>query len=350
MITTGSDCTGLAVCSFALRILKAANPLRMKVRHVFACDILLESEVITRANFGPDIHWFPTVFSTEFLSAPYVDCFCAGFPCQPFSSMSTTAMGEDDPAGRGTVTSYLLQYVLNRKPRMCLFENVTGLLTKFPETLLRFLTALMDAGYNVSWKTLNSHQVGAVPQTRNRIYIVAVLKSFMTGCIGSIWPSAIPPLPLHAILDPHRDPPGALPSGHGGRMKVLRVLNMITRLNMNPSRIDAVVDAGSIQGRMTSGRIPCLTRTRASGGGFWIISHRRMMTPAEMMRSQGLRPTDVCGTEHMSARTLGSMLGNSFTCTVVVRLFCKLLPLSGLVSGPLHDPVARESYSVRRIV
>jgi hypothetical protein len=45
VITTGSACTGLAVCSFALRILKAANPLRMKVRHVFACDILLESGI-----------------------------------------------------------------------------------------------------------------------------------------------------------------------------------------------------------------------------------------------------------------------------------------------------------------
>ena len=77
----------------------------------------------------------------------------------------------------------------------------------------------------------------------------------------------------------------------------------------------------------TEGRIPCLTRTVAGRGGFYITSKKRFMTLEEMLRLQGL-PTELAGVAPklgITDRQLAQMVGNAISLsTNILQLL--LLP------------------------
>eukprot|EP00959_Pyramimonas_sp_CCMP1952_P105571 2207288-Pyramimonas_sp.AAC.1 len=81
--------------------------------------------------------------SPEFVEAPYVDVFSAGFACQPFSSEGKNQGVADR---RADVVGPILSYVHHRKPQAVIFENVTGILQqKNLPVLNRILTSLSRA-------------------------------------------------------------------------------------------------------------------------------------------------------------------------------------------------------------
>ena len=106
---------------------------------------------------------------------PDFEMLIGGFPCQPFSMMGAEK-GFDDI--RGTLffrIAEIIQYRINigKKPSVIVLENVRSLKThdggKTFSTIIRILEK--ELKYKVFYEILNSADY-AIPQTRNRTYIV----------------------------------------------------------------------------------------------------------------------------------------------------------------------------------
>lgn len=100
---------------------------------------------------------------------PDFDILCAGFPCQAFSSAGKRQGFADT---RGTLFFEVERILRAKKPQGFILENVEGLVNHDGgRTLDIIISKLLDLGYKVEYKVLNSTQFG-VPQERKRIYIV----------------------------------------------------------------------------------------------------------------------------------------------------------------------------------
>ena len=100
-----------------------------------------------------------------------IDVIAGGFPCQAFS-VAGYRLGFEDP--RGTLYFDLLKLIVEKKPQVVFLENVRNLVSHDGgNTFQVILESLKLNGYFTSWKILNAKDYGNIPQTRERIYIVA---------------------------------------------------------------------------------------------------------------------------------------------------------------------------------
>ncbi|MEK6760901.1 MAG: DNA cytosine methyltransferase [Nanoarchaeota archaeon] len=104
---------------------------------------------------------------------PEHDILCAGFPCQAFS-ISGKQRGFND--ARGTLFFEIARIAKYHQPKVLFLENVKNL-TKhnYGNTLKTILRILDDIGYDAYYNILTASDYG-VPQSRERIYIVAFRK------------------------------------------------------------------------------------------------------------------------------------------------------------------------------
>lgn len=167
MIRYAEFCTGIG--GFRLGIEQSSIDAEL----VYANEINESCESTYRVNFG---HGFDSkdIFSLDPYELPDFDMMCAGFPCQPFSQAGQER-GFDDP--RGVVFFKLLEIVKAKNPAILFFENVPNLQRhNGGKTYATMKACLEDADYEVSEEILDSTYFG-VPQSRPRIYIVALKRS-----------------------------------------------------------------------------------------------------------------------------------------------------------------------------
>ena len=109
----------------------------------------------------------------EELGLENIDIVIGGFPCQGFSSAGRR--DKDDP--RNTLFMDYIRYVKHFSPKLCLIENVVGLLTMKTEDGIYIkdiiIKNLSDIGYTVTYKVLNSADY-KVAQKRRRVIFIAV--------------------------------------------------------------------------------------------------------------------------------------------------------------------------------
>jgi DNA (cytosine-5)-methyltransferase 1 len=130
-------------------------------------------------NFGHEPQ-FGDIRSIDAKDIPDHDLFCAGFPCQAFSTAGKKLGFED---AKGTLFFEICRILDVKRPNYFLLENVKGLLiasyreadgTHVPGTsgqlFYRILESLGDLGYTVQWQVLDSRYW--VAQHRERTYIV----------------------------------------------------------------------------------------------------------------------------------------------------------------------------------
>lgn len=98
---------------------------------------------------------------------PRADIIIGGPPCQPFS-VGGKQQGLKD--SRDGFPAYL-EAVRQIRPRLCLIENVRGMLYKNKKYLMEVSDALNKLGYIVSVKLVKAVELG-VPQNRERVIIV----------------------------------------------------------------------------------------------------------------------------------------------------------------------------------
>jgi DNA (cytosine-5)-methyltransferase 1 len=93
-------------------------------------------------------------------------------PCQPFSKQNRSK-GAADP--RRFLLAEFQRFVVDLLPDFVVVENVPGMQkVEAKGPLLFFVSAIREAGYNVSLETLAASDFG-VPQTRRRLVLVAAL-------------------------------------------------------------------------------------------------------------------------------------------------------------------------------
>jgi site-specific DNA-cytosine methylase len=78
--------------------------------------------------------------------------------------------------------------------------------------------------------------------------------------------------------------------------------------------------------------VPCLTRTRAGCGGYWVTGVNRLLTTREMLRLQGLphQFIEYAAAANVSDRQLRQMIGNGMSVNVLVAILSRVLPAVGL--------------------
>ena len=124
-------------------------------RHNLGCDYLVEG----------DIRKIPADTLPDF------DVLTAGFPCQPFSVAGKQHGFKDD---RGNLFFEIARIIDIKRPNVIFLENVPNLVAHDnSKTFLVVFSTLAQFGYYVKYALLPAHQYGNIPQTRNRIYIVA---------------------------------------------------------------------------------------------------------------------------------------------------------------------------------
>lgn len=109
---------------------------------------------------------------------PYADIWCFGFPCQDIS----IAGKQKGLSGKRSGIYYnIIDLVKGKeegnKPTYLLVENVKNLLSiNAGFDFAAVLSEMDEAGYDARWQVLNSKDFG-VPQNRERVFIIAVLRS-----------------------------------------------------------------------------------------------------------------------------------------------------------------------------
>ncbi len=333
IITVGSVCTGLGTDMMAIENIV---PHGYKVRHVFACDTSNASKVWVKENFKVQT-WFSDISSKDFAwGAKRVDVFLAGFPCQPFSAMGK-GEGLRDRLGRSGVIAHILKYLRRHRPKVFLLENVPGLLSRHPGTLLAIMQELRSirgsAGpsYTTSWRVLDSRLYGAVPQHRPRLYICGVRRSHMK----LHWPKQVGTVTLGSILEPKASATTRMkyPTSPVAARKVQNVIKLLRKAGINPLKVPVVIDCDANICRWCIDRTPCLTATRASSGGFWITCKNGRLSLTEMLRLQAIDPERVKIPTSLSCNKVGHMIGNAFTQSVIERIMGKLMVQARLLEN-----------------
>ncbi|CAE7238765.1 ngoBIM [Symbiodinium sp. CCMP2592] len=256
--------------------------------------------------------------------------YCAGFPCQPYSSAGLH-LGSDD--ARSDVLKAILSTVRALLPNVVLLENVAELvLNKTYEDvktyLFRELGKIGGGAYQISHKVMDSHEYGGVPAKRRRVYVVATLALDRAAVkVPIAWPSPIDAPPLKSILE-HRKP------GQTANLK-----NFSKTFLNNLSKGMALIKKKSPGWKVTdpwvldlapsdqygpSVKFDCFpTVTVSHANSYYVLCKKDLATCKEILATQGIQWSDLRlapGVE-ISERTLKCMAGNAFTLTVVQRIF-----------------------------
>ncbi len=129
-------------------------------------------------NIFNNNRFYGDITKIEVNDLPKVDVLCAGFPCQPFSTIGKREGFEHKT--QGTLFFNIMRILTSKnKPKAIILENVKGLEHHDNNRTLKvILESLKEAGYiNPQFKVLNSADFG-VPQIRERIFIIAFHKKY----------------------------------------------------------------------------------------------------------------------------------------------------------------------------
>lgn len=115
------------------------------------------------------------------------DIICAGFPCQPFSVVGKRK-GVDDH--RGTLFTYIIQILHDKKPKAVFLENVRNLLNIKNGNNGKLIDFIKDemkrVGYPISIHTYKASEFG-LPTRRDRVYMVGFRKDIMPFAPHDSW-------------------------------------------------------------------------------------------------------------------------------------------------------------------
>lgn len=119
-----------------------------------------ESEWVTHGSSGNPRH-----------SWEGVDLVVGGFPCQDISVAGRRAGLDGARSGLWWEFHRVIEAV---RPNAVLLENVVGLLSsKRGRDMAAIIDALVELGYGVAWRVLDSQHFG-VPQRRRRVFLLGV--------------------------------------------------------------------------------------------------------------------------------------------------------------------------------
>ena len=147
---------------------------------VFACEI----ENFLREHYKKNFNFLPSgdITKVKLKDIPSHDILCAGFPCQPFSKAGNLNGFDHKIAGK--MFFHLVKIIKHHKPKYLFLENVPNLLShNRGRTWNLMKKKISKLNYEIDYKILSPVDYN-IPQTRDRLYIVAKIKNLS----NFIWP------------------------------------------------------------------------------------------------------------------------------------------------------------------
>ena len=341
-ITVGSDCAGMGSELFALR------GLGVNFQHCWASDIEPHVKKFHEAVHGCKAQWFDSIAQRNAANTCATDLYVAGFPCQPFSNAGRNAGIHDT---RGNVFFEIAAHLEKALPRAFVLENVFGLTTTHWPTfnlMLEMFSKIQlkdkpgqPSAYAISWKILETSMHGGLPHHRLRVYVVGVRVDSLVAPM--VWPEPTYMTPLSNIINvndavSNADASKIYPPKSSTTLRA-NVISVIRKVRKeNPDVInDVVIDGDSSKTTYMIGKSPCLTRSRAGSGGFWLPCLGKRMGVKYVAKLQGYDYDYLLGklagdgkTPILTDRELGLMLGNAMTLPLLQRVLGALLRSAGL--------------------
>ena len=328
-ILVGTECSGLESVMAAFDKMDLGGRAQLQ----FICEKDTAARNLILAHRCPKVV-FEDITTRPIQNMPVCDIYAAGFPCQPWSAAGL-GDGTDDRQGRGHIFFHIHQYIRSKAPKCFLLENVKGLtMVTHRDTFAAYLKSLrdgLDNKYIVSWRVLNTADFG-LPQNRPRLYIIGIQCAALQGrqLPPFQWPRSVGCVPLASVLESGQV--RQQPRPNTVAEKTLHMLQrQLTEKRIVPST-PVALDIFASKGRLMVGKVPCLTRTRAGSGGYWITGVNGLLTTREMLRLQGLPECliRIAETAGVSDRQLCQMIGNAMSVNVLVAILSRLLPALGL--------------------
>ncbi|CAJ1379292.1 unnamed protein product [Effrenium voratum] len=344
-ILLGSDCAGLG--SDLVSLVMSLDTASAKTKFVAEADQgklqWLRAISAHLADETPELE-YQDITTRDNRLAPRVHLFVSGAPCPPFSSAGKRGGLSDD---RGWLILHSLSYVVWQRPMVAVFENVKGLANARNKALLDAIVKILkDCGYKVYADILNTQEHG-LPQSRPRVYVVAMLKDYILPTRKFSFPEPIAMPSLERCLDHQKELPDSnMPDQASGKSAIRNIRKARGRLLAKgsddvPSSEEVVVDTGCGKNffSMMIGRSPCLTKARGGQGGYYLLKRKRHMTIYEMGAIQGWDKSwvDILLEANSSCKKLGKAFGDGMSLNVLQRLLPRALYTVNLVNKLPED-------------
>lgn len=176
-----------------------------RVDITYANDVDPHACALFETNFGlkPDCRDIRDVPSDDI--GP-VDILTGGFPCQSFSIVAQNPKRLGIKDERGLLFFEMCRIIRDILPACFIAENVKGLMSaNNGEAFPLILSEFQKCGYDVTFQIMNASYYG-VPQKRERIIIVGVLKNLPIRFSFDELEESNDFVPLSAILEDDIDP------------------------------------------------------------------------------------------------------------------------------------------------
>lgn len=180
----------------------------IELQTAYVCENDAYARTTYTRNFKTDPgDWGHDICSKEVKKAiPDFDICLAGFPCQAFSNAGHRK-GFEDEKKRGTLFFEVRDICRKHRPKIIFCENVQGLyyLGKkrkadgYHEVYGQIRDEIESLGYKVYETILNSSHFG-VPQSRDRLYIVAIRNDIFAAAAAEDHYFSFPTNNEHAVV------------------------------------------------------------------------------------------------------------------------------------------------------
>lgn len=287
------------------------------VRCVFANDISPDAKAIYDVNFKhelvlKDLNDIPTE------SIPAHDILTAGFPCQPFS-VAGNREGFNDP--RSNVFWKIIDIIRHHKPLCVVLENVKNLITHDNKNTFKIIKDnLVQSGYTLIYKVLNTSKITTIPHHRERIYIICIRKD---SSISSKFTLDFPTIKKRSVSSMLllKVPPKYY---YGPTTKVWPLVQATV---VKPNTVYQYRRVYVRENK--SGECPTLTANMGTGGHNVpiILDHQgpRKLTPRECFSLQGFPTSYILPS--LSDSKLYKLAGNAVTLSVIELIADRLIHL-----------------------
>jgi DNA (cytosine-5)-methyltransferase 1 len=289
-----------------------------KIKCVFSNDMVDWSKKIYDANFDHklvlgDLNDIPVE------SIPKHDILTGGFPCQPFSIAGKQEGFHDE---RSNVFWKILKIIDHHTPSYVILENVKNLVSHDSGKTFEIIkTNLVERGYYIRFKVLDTSEITGIPQHRERIYIVCIKSKEVFDKFTLDFPN-VPKAPISSLLE------------ENVAEKYYYTDKSITWDLVKSSVVkkDTVYQYRRVIVRENkSNECPTLTANMGSGGHNvpLILDDKgvRKFTPRECFNFQGFPGDSYNLPQNMSDANLYKLAGNAVSLPVVELIANRLISL-----------------------
>lgn len=169
------------------------------VECVFSNDMVEWSKKVYDSNFTHKLT-LGNLNDIKTADVPKHDILTGGFPCQPFSIAGKQEGFKDE---RSNVFWKILAIIDLHKPSCVILENVKNLVSHDEgNTFETIKKNLIERGYHIRFKVLDTAEITGIPQHRERIYIVCIKSKDVFDKFTLDFPN-VPKAQISSLLEPN---------------------------------------------------------------------------------------------------------------------------------------------------